>query len=305
MNEIPSAILKRKGARTTATVPNDVRELLNAGRIESVNLCEWLIVDHAQLAENVLPELGLDAALEEIRQACRATEKLTALKQTFAVGNVLAQHLENGVKYRKAIRSLQKHPSDSVRTWGCAVIGERTSASLADRLEAMRPFASDSNMGVREIAWMAVRDHIAADLEEAFRVLADWVLDKDDRIRRFASEATRPRGVWCSHITRLREEPELGLPILTPLKSDPSKYVRDSVANWLNDASRTQPQFVRQVTEQWLKESSTRETKLIVQRATRTLRKAGKTLSFGHEADSKAHAVVSTTKKTRSKRTSK
>lgn len=305
MNEIPSAIRNRKGARTTAAVSAEVRELLNAGRIESISLCEWLIVDHGLLAENVLPEMGLEAAIEPIRETLQRSEKLTALKQTQAVGSVLAGMLQAEKKYQKAIRQLQKHPSDSVRSWGCMVIGQRTSASLADRLEAMRPFASDSNMGVREMAWMAVRDHIAADLDEAFRVLSDWVLDSDERIRRFATESTRPRGVWCSHIARLRDEPELGLPLLMPLKSDPSMYVRDSVANWLNDASRTQPQFVRQITEQWLKESPTRETKLIVQRATRTLRKAGKTQDSEASAPVKTKIAVPAAKKTRTKRTSK
>ena len=39
----------------------------------------------------------------------------------------------------------------------------------------------------------------------------------------------------------------IGLPILEPLKSDYSKYVRNSVGNWLNDASKTQSGFVRKL----------------------------------------------------------
>jgi 3-methyladenine DNA glycosylase AlkC len=61
--------------------------------------------------------------------------------------------------------------------------------------------------------------------------------------------------------------------ILEPLKSDEAKYVQDSVGNWLNDASKTRPDFVLQLCEKWAKESPTKATNYIIQKARRTLAK--------------------------------
>ncbi len=97
--------------------------------------------------------------------------------------------------------------------------------------------------------------------------------DPDPNIRRCATEATRPRGVWSAHIEALKQSPELGLGILEPVRSDPSRYVQRSVANWLNDASKSRPDWVREVCQRWTEESPTTETAWTVNHALRTLRK--------------------------------
>ena len=50
-------------------------------------------------------------------------------------------------------------------------------------------------------------------------------------------------------------------------------YVRRAVANWLNDASKSRPAWVRRVGADWSRASKTRETAWIVARALRTLRR--------------------------------
>jgi 3-methyladenine DNA glycosylase AlkC len=119
-----------------------------------------------------------------------------------------------------------------------------------------------------------VRDEVIGDLDTALDLLQAWVRDADENIRRFASELTRPKGVWCAPIRALQGEPQQALHLLEPLRADPSRYVQNSVANWLNDASKTQGPWVESVCGRWLAESPCDATRYIVRRARRTIDKA-------------------------------
>lgn len=99
--------------------------------------------------------------------------------------------------------------------------------------------------------------------------------DADPNIRRCAVEGTRPRGVWTAHLEALKQDPEPGLALLEPVRSDPSRYVQNAAANWLNDASKSRPDWVQAVAARWAEESPTKETAYIVNRGLRTLRKQG------------------------------
>ncbi|HMO25793.1 MAG TPA: DNA alkylation repair protein, partial [Tepidisphaeraceae bacterium] len=63
----------------------------------------------------------------------------------------------------------------------------------------------------------------------------------------------------------------LGRPLLDPLMSDPHKYVQDSVSNWLNDAAKTSPDWVRQFCAAWTRRSPSAATARICKRAQRSL----------------------------------
>lgn len=212
---------------------------LDAGRIETATLVEQLAIDCTRLLATVFPDLAA-AAEAGIDNNAGVTRRMAMAAEVILDG--YGCH---------AFDRLAGHRSDIVRGWGAYVVAADPAVSLGDRLARIRPLADDRHFGVREWAWIALRPHVAAEIEAAIALLAPWVLAPSANVRRFAVEITRPRGVWCAHIARLKAEPCLGRRLLEPLKNENSRYVRDSVANWLNDAAKTQPDWVRDVVSDW------------------------------------------------------
>lgn len=254
----PSMVEGRRGARRPEQVPSEVRRLLEAGTSVTANLMEQICIDQGNLLASVIPS-ACDRA-NELRLP-RLTDRMRA------GGQVILDTY--GLRELAATTCCR---SDTVRAWGAMAVGVAPDISLVERLNLVRPFASDRHFAVREWAWIAVRHHVAEELMCAIELLAVWARDSDPLVRRFASEVTRPRGVWCAHISVLKSRPELALPILHPLCSDPAIYVQLSVGNWLNDASKTRPDWVKELCQRWLQRGDEATAK-IVRRAFRTINK--------------------------------
>lgn len=261
---------KRKGARRVSEIPKDILKQLNEGDIESANLVEWLAVNPMILLNHFLKSHKRLRYLKAIETEVKQLKKQSVLSLHDCIGKQLYTSSVNE-KDKALLDLLLKHNSDSVRSWSCYFICADRTLTLKQKVEAMKPLADDPHFGVRELAWMALRPCIAGDLKTGIRLLEKWSRDSSENVRRFASECTRPRGVWCAHIDALKEKPELASAILEPLKADTSKYVRDSVGNWLNDASKTQAKWVIQICGRWKKESKSKETDYIIKKALRTI----------------------------------
>jgi len=258
-----------------ADIPPEVLADLNAGRAETITLVEWLAVDPEVLLRNVFGDLGHAAAGEALAARAAALRAEGVALRARSVGRLLHDHLGGRTLGDRLWEALAGHRSDVVRSWAAYAVAADPSLTLPERLAAVRPFAADGHMGVRETAWDCLRPYLAADLQAGLAALTPWVEDPDPNIRRCATEATRPRGVWCTHFEPLKRDPEPGRVLLEPVRSDPSDYVRRSVGNWLNDASKTRPDWVVALCARWERESPTPETAWTVRHGLRTLRKAG------------------------------
>ncbi len=263
--------LKRKGSKSIKDIPSEIFKQLNNGQIETANLVEWLAIDQKVLLENLLTQLDRTKYLKPILTDIDNLKKQTVNTINEVIGSGLFS-LASKNNDTEILKSVSTHTSDTVRCWATYTIAKNSELSINQMLHNIMPFAADKHFGVREISWLAVRPIISKNLMESLNILSTWTQHKDENIRRFASESTRPRGVWCAHIESFKQNPTLGLVILEPLKSDPSKYVQDSVGNWLNDASKTKPNFVIDICEKWKKESN-KETNYIIKKALRTIDK--------------------------------
>ncbi len=262
----------RKGARSAKDIPDDIMAQLNAGQIESANLVEWLAIDQLSLLKGFLEQADRNQYLAPVINRIEQLKKKSVNTLNEAIGTELLslarQHSDDDL-----FSFMAQHPADMVRCWAAYFVGGNDELSINAKLTRIQPFAADRHFGVREVGWIAVRPTIIQQLSPAIDILAKWTSSSDTNIRRFASEATRPRGVWCPHIEELKQNPALALSILEPLKSDSARYVQDSVGNWLNDASKTQPEFVVNLCQKWTTESPTKETAYIVKKALRALNK--------------------------------
>ncbi len=231
----PADLSIRRGARRPTDVPPAVLSELEAGR-PSVNHMEQMAMDAGALLTAVLP----DAAAQADRlRVPRFLDRMRA-------GADVAWEV-----YGEALFDVAAGwESDTARGWAAFAVprargGPQRQLALAARI------ADDPHFAVREWAWLGVRPVVLAAPLLAVSTLAGYTLDRSPRVRRFCSEATRPRGVWSAHIPLFKASPEAGLPVLEPLAIAEERYVRDSVGNWLNDVCPSNPAWVHATCAQW------------------------------------------------------
>jgi 3-methyladenine DNA glycosylase AlkC len=266
---------RRTGATRRADIPPSLLARLSRGEEPTATLVEWMALDTGVLAGAVLPAaLGARAAAPLVEQA-RALASAPVTRRTRGFGPPLALALAALPTPRRAraFEALATHRSDMVRSWAAYARACEASGDLPALLAGLKRFAADGHMAVRECAWDAWRPHVARDLARGIALLGPWVRDPDASVRRCAVEGTRPRGVWTAHIEALKADPSPGLALLEPVRADPSDYVRRAVANWVNDASKSRPDWARALARRWLDESPTPATRWIVRRGLRTLEK--------------------------------
>lgn len=120
----------------------------------------------------------------------------------------------------------------------------------------------------------AIRPFIVRDQQRVLALIAKWASDENVHVRRLASEGIRPRLPWARKLAAFVEDPKPVLEILEILKSDPSLFVRKSVANNLNDILKDNYEIGMQTIKRWHK-TATKETQWIIKHALRNEIKKG------------------------------
>ena len=131
-------------------------------------------------------------------------------------------------------------------------------------LERYTPYASGEN---------AVRPFIIKHEQRMMAQMVAWSKHESEHVRRLACEGCRPALPMSQSLPSFKKDPSPILPILEQLKTDPSVWVRKSVANNLNDISKTHPELVVKIAKEWY--GVNERTDWIVKQGLRTLLKKG------------------------------
>lgn len=94
----------------------------------------------------------------------------------------------------------------------------------------------------RHTSEYAIRPYITNAPDKTYNTLKWWLNDSNSHVRRLVSEGTRPRLPWAKKIDVLKGDVVNHYQLLEPLLNDPSPYVQKSVANHINDLSKSHTQ---------------------------------------------------------------
>lgn len=135
----------------------------------------------------------------------------------------------------------------------------------------------------------AVRPYLERYPELTMARVDTWARSESHNVRRLASEGIRPRLPWARVHTPFVADPSPIIPVLDLLYDDHSLFVRKSVANNLNDISRTHPELALAAAARWLTSPSP-NAGWVVERGLRTPIKRGEPnalalVGYGDPAD--------------------
>jgi 3-methyladenine DNA glycosylase AlkC len=159
-------------------------------------------------------------------------------------------------------------PGEYVAKHGCAE--EHLSLSLTFLRESTKRFSAE---------W-AIRPFILRFPDQTLEFLRKCAEDENYHVRRLASEGSRALLPWG---VRASFSPEITLELLEVLHRDPTRYVTRSVANSMNDLSKSEPTLVLEALTRWQESGAQAPEELLwmTRHALRTLRKGGHPQALG------------------------
>ena len=123
-------------------------------------------------------------------------------------------------------------------------------------------------------AEFAIRPFILKHPDITLPRLMEWTSHSDWRVRRLASEGSRPRLPWGMQLKPFINDPSFVIGILNQLYNDTNLIVRRSVANNLNDIAKDNPELAVETAQSWW-DSGEEIARWTVRHGLRTLIKQG------------------------------
>lgn len=223
-----------------------------------------------------------------VKEVTSNTDHLSLNQRLRNTSIVLKNHLP--ADYKKSIGILSKTIPNLEKGYTTLVFPDFVGLYGHDNfdlsLEALSYF---TQFGSSEFA---IREYLKRDFIKTIKVMHNWAGDKNHHVRRLASEGSRPRLPWSFKLDAVIKNPELTLPILEKLKTDPELYVKKSVANHLNDISKDNTDWMLKILTRWDKANA--HTLWIIKHASRNLIKKGNKQSlslFDFEKNVKAEVL--------------
>lgn len=233
-----------------------LKDIFNRGRLEHIGrsvAAMWPGFDTKRFMRLATKEIDTLGIMQRMRQVA------TSLRETLPGG------------FQRNVDILTAAAQSLDHAFAAISFSEYVALYGADDFDAsMRALNHLTRFGSSEFA---IRPFLVRDLRRTIAVMERWADDENEHVRRLASEGSRPRLPWSFQIRALIDDPSPVAPILDALNADPSLYVRKSVANHLNDITKTDPDWVLSRLDGWPMADA--HTQWIARHALRTLIKRG------------------------------
>jgi 3-methyladenine DNA glycosylase AlkC len=216
-----------------------------------------------------------------VRDTMTQLQKLELKERIVHIACVLEDYL--APDYRTAVRQIAAalppplDPAQSDNDFGdfiFAPLGEFVVRNGLAKQHVTLSLATLKKITMRFSMEDAIRTFIDTHTDRTLQELQKWSTARNYHVRRLVSEGTRPRLPWSGRLSIAAETP---LPLLETLHADGTRYVTRSVANHLNDISKTNPQLVLDTLTRWKRKGEQDESELnwINRHALRSLVKQG------------------------------
>lgn len=218
---------------------------------------------------------------EFVAEVMKSLKKLELKQRIVLIAEVLEKHLDSDFKIAatQIVKALPPaldptKTDDDFGDFMIAPLGEYVVRNGLSKKHLKTSLKTLRELTKRFSMEDAIRYFINEFPEETMTELEKWTKDKNYHVRRLVSEGTRPLLPWSGRVCISDTDP---LPFLNILYADKTRYVTRSVANHMNDISKSNPSLVVNTLKNWkkLKQQDDKELDWIIRHSLRTVVKRG------------------------------